>query len=124
MGSINFKHLFNIGEKISDEPFILASQAIQVYYVPDVVDNDWADVVHSKPSDVYDLDNVEGELMENDNGLLWSLHDLNANVIMDIVNGVVPSVRTNIDGTIVDPKRLRKSLESKCCLNDFAAVIM
>jgi hypothetical protein len=28
---VNFKHLFNIGENISDEPFILASQATQVH---------------------------------------------------------------------------------------------
>ena len=30
---VNFKHLFNTGDKLSDEPFILASQATQVYYV-------------------------------------------------------------------------------------------
>ena len=33
--SVNFKHLFNTGEEISDEPFILATQATQVYYVED-----------------------------------------------------------------------------------------
>jgi len=32
--TMNFKHLFNSGEKESDELFILASQAIQVFYVP------------------------------------------------------------------------------------------
>jgi len=50
--SVNFKHLFNIGEKISDEPFILASQAVQVYYVPDPVDTEWTAVVQSKPRGV------------------------------------------------------------------------
>jgi len=59
--SVNFKHLFNIGEKISDEPFILASQAVQVYYVPDLVDTEWTAVVQSKPRDVYDFDNLERE---------------------------------------------------------------
>ena len=38
--SVNFQHLFNTGERISDEPFILASQALQVYYVPDPVDTE------------------------------------------------------------------------------------
>uniref|UniRef100_A0A453AEP1 DUF4216 domain-containing protein n=1 Tax=Aegilops tauschii subsp. strangulata TaxID=200361 RepID=A0A453AEP1_AEGTS len=33
---VNFKHLFK-----SDEPFILASQATQVYYVQDDLDKDW-----------------------------------------------------------------------------------
>jgi hypothetical protein len=65
--SINFKHLFYTGEKITDEPFILASQAIQVYYVPDPIDVDWVVVVQSKPRDLYDLDNLENEHIDNDN---------------------------------------------------------
>jgi len=43
--SVNFKHLFNTGEKISDEPFILATQATQVYYVEDPIDAEWSTVV-------------------------------------------------------------------------------
>ncbi|GJN31648.1 hypothetical protein PR202_gn00055 [Eleusine coracana subsp. coracana] len=38
--SVNFKHLFNISDKIY-EPFILASQAAQFYYVRDVIDTKW-----------------------------------------------------------------------------------
>ncbi|EEC84116.1 hypothetical protein OsI_30444 [Oryza sativa Indica Group] len=33
--NVNFKHLFNTGEKLADEPFILASQAIQCVYEMD-----------------------------------------------------------------------------------------
>jgi hypothetical protein len=106
--SVNFKHLFNTGEKISDEPFILASQAIQVYYVPEAVDHEWAAAVQSKQRDVYDLDNLENEHMDNNNGLAWPLYDLSANVTVDIVNGVVPSVRTDIDGTLVFPQKPKK----------------
>jgi len=72
-----------------------------VYYVPD--DNDWSAAVQSKPRDVYDLDNLENEHTDNDIGSVWPLHDLSADV-----NGVVPSVRTDIDGTIVDPKKTKK----------------
>jgi hypothetical protein len=43
--SVNFRYLFNTGEKISDEPFILASQAVQVFYVPDPIDTEWAAVL-------------------------------------------------------------------------------
>jgi hypothetical protein len=57
---------------------------------------------------VYDLDNLENEHMDNDNGLAWPLHDLSANVTVDIVNGVVPSVRTDIDGTLVVPQKTKK----------------
>ena len=100
--SVNFKHLFNTGEKMCDEPFILASQAIQVYYIPE--DHDWSAAVQSKPRDVYDLDNLENEHTDNDTGSVWPLHYLRADVTVDIVNGVVPSVRSDIDGTIVDKK--------------------
>jgi len=102
-----------------DEPFILASQPIQVYYVPE--DHDWSAAVQSKPRDVYDLDNLENEHTDNDTGSVWTLHDLRADVTVDIVNGVVPSVRTNIDGTIVDKKNLRNNKESMFCV---AAIFM
>ena len=108
--SVNFKHLFNTGEKISDEPFILASQALQIYYVPDQVgDSKWAAAVQSKPIDVYDLDNLDNEHIDGDNGLIMSFPDLNDNVTVDIINGVVPSVRRDIDGIIVDKKSKKGS---------------
>ncbi|WVZ49389.1 hypothetical protein U9M48_000755, partial [Paspalum notatum var. saurae] len=95
---VNFKHLFNTGEKISDEPFILASQAFQVFYVPDPIDTEWAAVVQSKPRELYDVDNLENEDTYNCSEQAMLLPDLTGNVIVDIVNGVVPSVRTDIDG--------------------------
>jgi hypothetical protein len=106
--SVNFKHLFNTGEKLSDEPFILASQAVQVYYVPDPVDTEWAAVVQSKPRDVYDFDNLENEHIDNYSGLIIPLPDLNRNVTVDIINGIVPFVRTDIDGIIVEKKKPKK----------------
>jgi hypothetical protein len=118
--SVNFKHLFNTGEKISDEPFILASQALQVYYVPDQVgDTNWAAAVQSKPIDVYDLDNEHNDV---ENILIMSFPDLNGNMTVDIINGVVPSVRRDIDGIIVD-KKSKKGSKSKFCLNNVAAMI-
>jgi hypothetical protein len=86
--SVNFKHLFNSCEKISDEPFILASQALQVYYVPDQVgDTNWAAAVQSKPIDVYDLHNLDNEHNDVENRLIMSFPDLNGNVTVDITEG-------------------------------------
>jgi hypothetical protein len=107
--SVNFRYLFNTGEKISDEPFILASQAVQVFYVPDPIDTEWAAVLQSKPRDFYDMDNLESEHLDNGNGLVVPLQDLKGNVTVDIINGVVPAVRTDIDSIIVDPKKSRKN---------------
>ena len=49
--TVNFKHLFNTGEKVSDEPFILSSQAMQVFYVPEHAGSEWVSVHQSKPRD-------------------------------------------------------------------------
>ena len=106
--SVNFQHLFNTGERISDEPFILASQALQMYYVPDPVHTEWAAVVQSKPREVYDFDNLESESVDNDYAVVEQLAALNENVALDIVNGTIPTIRTDIDGTLVDPKKTKK----------------
>ncbi|XP_059658587.1 uncharacterized protein LOC132304903 [Cornus florida] len=39
----------------TDEPFILASQAEQVFYVDDPIDNEWKVVIGTKPRDLYDM---------------------------------------------------------------------
>ncbi len=103
--TVNFKHLFNTGEKISDEPFILASQAVQVFYVPEHAGSEWVSVHQSKPRGFYDMDNLESEHLDNGNGLVRPLPDLNAKVTVDVINGVVPTTRTDIDGIIVEPKK-------------------
>ena len=95
-------------KRISDEPFILASQALQMYYVPDPVHTEWAAVVQSKPREVYDFDNLESESVDNDYAVVEQLAALNENVALDIVNATIPSVRNDIDGIIVDPKKSRK----------------
>jgi hypothetical protein len=107
--TVNFRHLFNTGEKISDEPFILASQALQVYYVPEV-DTEWAVAVQSIPSGSYNLDNLETEYTDNDNGqVMPSMTDLSGTVTVDIIDGVIPSARTDIDGILVDKQKSNNS---------------
>ena len=34
---VNFKHLIHVGEKLIDEPYVLASEASQVFYVEDKI---------------------------------------------------------------------------------------
>lgn len=66
------------------------------------------------------MDNLESEHLDNDNGLV-PLPALNANVIVDVINGSVPAVRMEIDGIIVDSKKSKKNLRSKCSLHNVAA---
>ena len=51
---VNFKHVYNT-EDIASEPFILASQSKQVYYVDDHTDIDWKFIVTPTPRDFYDM---------------------------------------------------------------------
>ena len=53
--SVNFSRLIHTGDSPDDEPYILASEAHQVYYVEDQKHKDWSMVVHLKPRDIYDM---------------------------------------------------------------------
>ena len=54
-----------------------------------------------------DFDNLEDDHIANDNGLVY-LPNINGNVTVDIINGVVPSIRTDIDSIVVAKKNDRK----------------
>lgn len=62
---VNFNHLSNNTNNLTDEPFVLASQATQVYYVRDPIDRDWHAVVQSKPRDFYDMGIIDCENEED-----------------------------------------------------------
>ncbi|EAZ41884.1 hypothetical protein OsJ_26431 [Oryza sativa Japonica Group] len=68
--NVNLKHLFNTGSKLSDEPFILASQAVQVYYVEDPSDNGWSAVIETKPRDFYDMAKVQTESSDHERKIM------------------------------------------------------
>ena len=53
--SVNFSRLVHTGQSPDDEPYILAAQARQVYYVADEKHKDWHMVVHIKPREAYDI---------------------------------------------------------------------
>ncbi|PRQ19756.1 hypothetical protein RchiOBHm_Chr7g0220731 [Rosa chinensis] len=53
---VNFKHLLYKHDRVCNEPFILASQAHQVYYVPDPLEKDWLSVVISPAIELCDAD--------------------------------------------------------------------
>ncbi|KAL5762833.1 hypothetical protein ACOSP7_019097 [Xanthoceras sorbifolium] len=77
----------------TEESFILASQAIQVFYVEDPIETDWHDVVFTKLRDLYDMDEVAnvGDLyMENESYITQSLQELidNVNDVRDNVSRI------------------------------------
>ncbi|XP_050280569.1 uncharacterized protein LOC126721563 [Quercus robur] len=51
---VNFTHFIHGGDKMIDEPYVLASQVTQVFYVEDKRHKDWYAVVKTKARDVFD----------------------------------------------------------------------
>ena len=61
-----------MGDRLIDEPYVLASQASQVFYMEDVRHKDWVVVVKTKPREVFDVvikashdDDEVGTYLEN-----------------------------------------------------------
>uniref|UniRef100_J3NCU1 DUF4216 domain-containing protein n=1 Tax=Oryza brachyantha TaxID=4533 RepID=J3NCU1_ORYBR len=105
---VNFRHLFNTGTKLSDEPFILASQAIQVYYVPDPADNGWSAVIQTNPRDFYDMAKVQTENSECENEYVDQCPDLGGSIYITTDPTDVPPFRSDIDGIFVNTNEKRK----------------
>jgi hypothetical protein len=99
--SVNFKHLFYTGDKISDEPFILASQATQVYYVADPIDDEWVCVIQPKSRDLYGSGDADNDILDDGNDIVATVPDVNCDVAVNEFPRCVPCARTDIDGIIV-----------------------
>jgi hypothetical protein len=60
---VNFNHVHNAKDK-NYEPFILASQAKQVYYVQDPVDVDWHAVITPTTRDFFDMEPISNNVRQ------------------------------------------------------------
>ncbi|KAK4854724.1 hypothetical protein QYF36_000519 [Acer negundo] len=95
-----------------EEPFILASQAIQVFYFEDHVDTEWHAIVFTKPRDLYDMDevaNVANLYVENESGNTENLQELMDNTynVRDNLPRIMLDLPLNIieEGDIEDQYR-------------------
>lgn len=116
---VNFNRLLSTGQNMSDEPFIFASQAEQVFYVEDPVDKGWHVVIKTKPRDLYEMsdeihpDDLEayheselydGERMEND----FIVTDEKLNWDRVDVDGIT------IEANIFDTQEMEPNQEDDC----------
>lgn len=91
---VNFNYLLYKDNRVGDEPFILASQAEQVWYVEDPLESDWHVVVSMTPRDKFDgyLANEDLDVHEVEPFSMQQL-DQDQNVSW---------TRQGIDGSIID----------------------
>ena len=101
---VNFSHLIHVGNKLSDEPFIIASQASQVFYVEDERHKDWVVVVTTKARDIYDvgIGVLYEEDDEEDNYCENVPYNITIDDAYDDVNDNLNCTRADVEGIIVD----------------------
>ncbi|CAL1361192.1 unnamed protein product [Linum trigynum] len=84
--------LVNFSNRLSDkDPFIMASQAQQVFYVRDPIDTNWQVVIKTKPRDLYDMGEEE-------------VTDVDADVVFQSSEDVFPEDIPNT--RLLDPSHL------------------
>ncbi|KAL7230090.1 hypothetical protein ACSBR2_008597 [Camellia fascicularis] len=59
---VNFNHLLYRDDRITNEPFILASQAKQVWYVADPLQLDWQVVVKMSQRGLFDMSSTDPQI--------------------------------------------------------------
>lgn len=72
---VNFSHQIHTGDKIEHEPFVLANQVDQVFYVDDHLHPGWSVVLKMKPRDVFEM-GEEWNDIESEHYHVSTLEDL------------------------------------------------
>lgn len=97
---VNFNHLLNTSDSLSNEPFILATQATQVYYVQDSIEEEWHAVVFSKPRDMFDMGAGNEDDHENINCYQEPIEPLSNDLLADLGDDIC--ARSDINGVTID----------------------
>ena len=99
---VNFNHLLYPRHQKTDEPFILASQAKQVFFVQDLLDKDWHIVIKTKPRDFFDVfgQQLTSESTMNDETEAWTDQCLDDATLT--TGDDVSWVRQGVIGSLVD----------------------
>ncbi|GMI85818.1 hypothetical protein HRI_002251100 [Hibiscus trionum] len=96
--------MVNVTRKLrTQEPYVLASQAEQVYYVKDIKDSNWQVVVKTKPRDLYDLpcEDVGEEPCQENEELGFRFHEFNVGNDDDD-DDVVSLDRPQLGSTVIE----------------------
>jgi hypothetical protein len=108
---VNFSRLIHTGERITDDPFVLASQVSQVYYVADERILNWVVGVTTKPRDVFDVG--QGRVNDDDVDNYCDTEPFNFNIeaaLEDAIDNLVWA-RNDIEGiTLNTPEELREEI--------------
>ncbi|GMJ15430.1 hypothetical protein HRI_005212200 [Hibiscus trionum] len=99
---INLNFLWLMSRKLrTEEPYVLASQAEQVYFVKDIKDSNYQVAVKTKPRDLYDLpcEDVREEPCQENEKLGFKFHEFN---VGNDDNDVVSLDRPQLGITLIE----------------------
>lgn len=84
-----------------DEPFVLATQAVQVFHVADPVEKDWHVAVITKPRDLF---NMEENEVGDDGELLVANESYSGRRLEELLENFdnTALVRDNVPGTVIN----------------------
>nr|DAD23287.1 TPA_asm: hypothetical protein HUJ06_024750 [Nelumbo nucifera] len=110
-----------MGEREEDEPFVLANQVQQVFYVEDDLNKGWHIMNNTKPCELYDVGLVKTEgdvaymdgapifsIMENENihindeSIEWIRDDIASDVVEKIFNIAQSRTLQQLDGQLIN----------------------
>ncbi|XP_038698007.1 uncharacterized protein LOC119995565 [Tripterygium wilfordii] len=98
---IKLSHMMHTGERLSNEPFLFASQAQQVVFVQDRRELEWFITLPINPRDTFDMgdESSNGDLgvRTNNESYIFPLLDETLQIEQDDLNWV----RSGVDGTII-----------------------
>ena len=98
---VNFTRLIHVGDELMDEPYVLASEASQVFYVEDKRDKDWFVVVKTKARDVFDAGNGRFSAQDDDGDTYYE--NFPYNIISDnVASDNIGLARPDVQGTTID----------------------
>ncbi|XP_006367988.2 uncharacterized protein [Solanum tuberosum] len=102
---VNFNHLLYTKQHLSNEPFIFASQAQQVFYVDHPMENEWQIVVKFKPRGFYDLGEDTPSIEHKEGHMeLWPEQQLDDTTFES--EDDIEWVRHGVPGIEIDPQTL------------------
>ena len=101
---VSFSHLIHVGKKLSDEPFIIVSQAFQVFYVKDERHKNWVVIVKTKAMDIYDvgIGVLYEEDDEEDNYYENIPYNITIDDAYDDVNDNLNCTQADVEGITID----------------------
>ncbi|KAH9697062.1 hypothetical protein KPL71_023450 [Citrus sinensis] len=111
--------LVNLNSSLNtDEPFVLATQAIQVFYVADPVEKDWHVAVITKPRDLF---NMEENEIGDDGELLVANESYSGQRLEELPDNFdnTALVRDNMPGTVIDTPLDAAEEKSNASSDDF-----